>query len=399
LTAGVLNNTEFGIKDIKEQRSTVGSRYLVTSDKNKMKIKLENITKVYDGSDTFTPAVDNVSLEIESGEFFFLLGPSGCGKTTLLRLIAGLIELTSGRILFDEKDVSNIPVDKRKAAMVFQGYALWPHMTVSQNVEFGPKMQNYSKAERTRLAYEHLKRVKMKDFIKRKPNQLSGGQQQRVALARALAANVKCLLLDEPLSNLDASLRLHMRDELKSIVKGSATTAIYVTHDQKEALSMADRIAVMNDGKIIQVGRPEELYDYPSTKFVADFLGETNFIKGRIIEQGSPVKVQTSLGIIYVEKRGGIKNDSDVICCIRPERIRLVTGEEDMPPGHVLIPGKIVSNIYLGEMRQYQCMPDKYEGKPWKISTLSGLSEDNIKQGKVYMKIAAKDVIILPGED
>ena len=363
-----------------------------------MKIKLENIIKIYEGSDNSDPALDNVSLDIESGEFFFLLGPSGCGKTTLLRLISGLIEPTAGRIFFNERDVSDIPVDKRRAVMVFQGYALWPHMTVRQNVEFGLKMQNTSVAERRNIVEEQLKLVQMKEYIKRKPNQLSGGQQQRIALARALAAQGECLLLDEPLSNLDASLRLRMRDELKSIVKSSGTTTIYVTHDQKEALSMADRIAVMDRGRIVQVGRSDELYNHPATRFVAEFLGETNFINGCIIDTSPVVKVETSSGILMTESAENIEINSDVTCCIRPERVDLVSEKDKQLPDSVYIPARIISNIFLGEMRQYKCMPEGYDGTPWKVFTLSNTIDKYVGQERVFMKIDPRDVIIIKGE-
>ena len=362
-----------------------------------MKIKLENITKIYEGSDSSAPALDNISLEIGSGEFFFLIGPSGCGKTTLLRLIAGLIDPTDGRIFFDERDVSDIPVDKRKAVMVFQGYALWPHMTVRQNVEFGPKMQKMSGTERRTAAEGHLERVRMYEYLKRKPNQLSGGQQQRVALARALAAKAECLLLDEPLSNLDAGLRLHMRDELKNIVKSSGTTAIYVTHDQKEALYMADRIAVMDRGRIVQVGRPDDLYNHPETRFVAEFLGETNFINGCVIETSPSLKVETSSGVITTGGAENIEINSDVTCCIRPERVELVSDKNERLPDLVYIPARIISNIFLGEMRQYKCMPEGYDDTPWKVFTLSATTDKYAEQERVLMKINPGDVIVIKG--
>ena len=336
-------------------------------------------------------------LRLKQGNSFFSSDRAAAEKTTLLRLIAGLIDPTRGRIFFNEYDVSDIPVDKRKAVMVFQGYALWPHMTVKQNVEFGLRMQNMPGQERKAIVERQLETVQMKDYLRRKPNQLSGGQQQRVALARALAANTECLLLDEPLSNLDASLRLHMRDELRNMVKSSGATAIYVTHDQKEALSMADRIAVMDQGRIVQVGKPDELYSYPATRFVADFLGEANFIEGNIVETGPVVKIQTSLGIIESEGAEKIMPDSNVTCCVRPERIDLVLEEDKGLSGTVQIPAKIISNIFLGEMRQYKCMPDGYHGKAWKVFTLSGASERFVKQERVFMKIKPEDVIIIKG--
>ena len=194
-------------------------------------IRLERMSKVYRSGGQDVRAVDDVSLRVESGEFFFLLGPSGCGKTTLLRIIAGLVEPTEGRLWFDKRDVTDLPTERRHTAMVFQNYALWPHMTVGRNVEFGPRMRGLPAARRRELVGANLRRVQMEGYASRKPNQLSGGQQQRVALARALAAGGDCLLLDEPLSNLDARLRLAMRDQLRQLVKQAGATAIYVTHD------------------------------------------------------------------------------------------------------------------------------------------------------------------------
>jgi iron(III) transport system ATP-binding protein len=324
------------------------------------------------------------------------LGPSGCGKTTLLRLIAGLLEPSEGRILFDEKDVTHLPVEKRKTAMVFQGYALWPHMTVQENVEFGLKMQHVERRERRRFANDQLARVEMDGFGSRKPNQLSGGQQQRVALARALAAKSDCLLLDEPLSNLDARLRLHMREELRYLVKSSGITAIYVTHDQKEALSMADGIAVMNAGQIAQIGTPGQLYNRPATRFVADFLGEANFIDGQLFETGPPAKVKTTLGELPVDDDRTIEANSAVTCCVRPEHIAILPpdahAQED---GSALFRAKIRSSMYLGEIRQYTCVLGKKEDVIWKVSVLAD-SFGEIKSGdRVSLSIAARHIALL----
>ncbi len=232
-------------------------------------IRLEHLTKRFDS----TVAVDDVSLQIEAGELFFLLGPSGCGKSTLLRLIAGLYEPTAGRISFNDRDVTDLPTEKRSAVMVFQSYALWPHMTVRENVRFGLSVRGGSKSDQLRRVDEVLTLVHMREYADRKPNQLSGGQQQRVALARALAVNPACLLLDEPLSNLDAKLRAEMRTEIRRICKEAGLTTIYVTHDQSEALAIADRIAVMDRGKLVQVGTADEISNSPASDFVAEFLG------------------------------------------------------------------------------------------------------------------------------
>jgi len=364
-------------------------------------IRLENISKVYGSGPSATVAVDDVTLWIQSGEFFFLLGPSGCGKTTLLRIIAGLIEPTAGRVLFAARDVTAMPVEKRNTAMVFQNYALWPHMTVTQNVEFGPKMRGVSREERRELAQANLARVEMQTFGRRKPNQLSGGQQQRAALARALAARGDCLLLDEPLSNLDARLRLHMRGELRRLVKSAGTTAVYVTHDQKEALSMADRIAVMNAGRIVQVASPQELYDRPATRFVADFVGEANFIDGRVIAPGPPMKIETPAGTVLA-LRGAAGAGPDhlpvgaaVTCCVRPERLTIAPagqGAADDAAAPAL-PATVESMTYLGEIRQYALRLKN--GALWKVSVLSGSCAAIPVGQEVLLRAVPQDVAVL----
>ncbi len=243
-------------------------------------ISLKNLVKVFGD----VRAVDNISLAIEPGELFFLLGPSGCGKTTLLRCIAGFNNPDSGQILIGERDVTHMPAHKRDTGMVFQSYALWPHMTVAENVAFGLEMRKLSKSETSQRVADALDMVQMSDRADYKPSQLSGGQQQRVALARALVIKPTCLLLDEPLSNLDAKLRLEMRSEIRRVCKTSGLTAVYVTHDQNEALSIADRMVVLNQGRIQQLGAPQDIYRHPHSRFVAEFIGETNFIEGVIIK-------------------------------------------------------------------------------------------------------------------
>lgn len=357
-----------------------------------MQIVLDSITKVYDESAGAEPALADISLSIDSGEFFFLLGPSGCGKTTLLRLIAGLLQPTTGRILFDDKDVTALSVDRRDTAMVFQGYALWPHMTVLENVEFGPRMRGQDKASCRRIAMQQLGRVQMDEYADRKPNQLSGGQQQRVAVARALAAGTRCLLLDEPLSNLDARLRLHMREELRNLVKGAGMTAVYVTHDQKEALSMADRIAVLNAGHIVQVGAPAEIYDRPTSRFVADFLGEANFIDGELADTG---RVDTSAGEIYYQSTDDIPEGPAVTCCIRPERIRIedpaTAGDHE---GNKLV-ATLVSNTYLGEIRQFTCRLGNDEGTMWRVSMLAHLAPKVVVGDRVLLCFAPEHCVLI----
>ena len=233
-------------------------------------VALENVTKTF-GT---TVALNDVTLRVSAGELFCLLGPSGCGKSTLLRLVAGLYEPTRGRILFNDHDVTELATDRRNAVMVFQSYALWPHMSVRENVRFGLSVRKINRAQQQKKVDEVLELVRMREYADRKPNQLSGGQQQRVALARALAVEPACLLLDEPLSNLDARLRQEMRGEIRRICKDAGATTLYVTHDQREALSIADRMAVMREGRIEQIGTPSDLYHRPVNSFVADFMAQ-----------------------------------------------------------------------------------------------------------------------------
>ncbi|MGE3107176.1 MAG: ABC transporter ATP-binding protein [Phycisphaerales bacterium] len=323
-------------------------------------------------------AVDGVSLTIEPGELFFLLGPSGCGKTTLLRMIAGFIEPTGGTITFTtadgrSRDVTHVPPNKRNTGMVFQSYALWPHMTVESNVAFGLSVRKVPAAERSRRAVEALDLVRMGEYAGRKPNQLSGGQQQRVALARALVIRPDVLLLDEPLSNLDAKLRIDLRSEIRRICKesraGTASqsgmTTVYVTHDQKEALSMADRVAIMRSGRIVQIGTPEELYRSPRSRFVAEFLGETNFVEAtvRAIEPASAsdaafarvVIMDSPLGPLRAHSGTSVSPGQRVACSIRPEAIKVypAAAAGDAGPVENRFVADVIESTYLGEMVQY----------------------------------------------
>src|SRR4051794_9144496 len=283
-------------------------------------VRLEDISKRFGE----TVALDGISLTIEAGELFFLLGPSGCGKSTLLRLIAGLLAPTSGRIYFNDRDVTSLGTDKRNAVMCFQSYALWPHMSVAENIRFGLEVRHVGRAEQASRVAEAIRQVQLDAFAQRKPNELSGGQQQRVALARALVGHPDCLLLAEPLSNLDARLRLDMRTEIRRICRSAGLTAIYVTHDQKEALSIADRMAVLNKGRIEEVGRPQDLYVRPGSLFVANFMGETNILTGtvRMAENGR-VEVQSKIGTIVssVPAATPLRAGDAVSVSLRPEAI------------------------------------------------------------------------------
>ena len=301
-------------------------------------VEIRGVCKRY----TEAPILRGVDLDIHAGELFFLLGPSGCGKSTLLRILAGLVEADSGTVRFDGEEILRQPPEKRRTAMVFQNYALWPHMSVFDNVAFAPRNAGVKKAEVEKLVRGALEVVEMSEFSARKPPSLSGGQQQRVALARALAADPRLLLLDEPLSNLDARLRDAMRGKIKSICKLRELTALYVTHDRQEALSMADRLGVMHKGVIRRLGTPEEVYNHPGDCFTAKFLGDVNFVDGELEPDGV---FECALGKLPAvsELRSG-----KAVGAIRPERIRFAA------PGEKGIPAKLVGRSFYGENCEWE---------------------------------------------
>jgi spermidine/putrescine transport system ATP-binding protein len=288
-------------------------------------IEARNVVKTFGNGSEAVHALDNVSVTIRQNEFFTLLGPSGCGKTTLLRMIAGFELPTSGEIMLDGQPVAHLPPFKRQVNTVFQSYALFPHLTVAQNIAFGLEMLGKRKAEIDSQVTAMLKLVQMEPMRNRKTNQLSGGQQQRVALARALAPHPKVLLLDEPLSALDLKLRKGMQIELKRLQMETGITFIFVTHDQEEALTMSDRIAVMSKGKILQVGTPTEIYEHPSDRFVAHFIGETNFVEAEVLDrQGDAARLRLSSGaeILHPHVNETFVGKK-VSLVVRPERIEL----------------------------------------------------------------------------
>jgi spermidine/putrescine transport system ATP-binding protein len=295
-------------------------------------------------------AVDNIDLEIASGEFFSLLGPSGCGKTTTLRLIAGFEQPTAGRILLDGTDVSAVPPHRRNVNTVFQSYALFPFLTVFDNVAFGLRNKRLSKADLIKQVDSALELVKLRSFAKRRPGQLSGGQQQRVALARALVLQPSVLLLDEPLGALDAKLRRSLKVELKALQGQVGITFLYVTHDQEEALTMSDRLAVMRDGKIVQIGRPTDVYEQPADTYVADFLGVSNLMPVQVVSRGPGSRCEVRLGesLLTVE-HGSLDAPDQAHAVIRPERVRI---EEYGSPGPNRMPAMVERLVYLGSATQ-----------------------------------------------
>ncbi|MGY4362873.1 putative spermidine/putrescine transport system ATP-binding protein [Bradyrhizobium sp. i1.3.1] len=303
-------------------------------------VAFRNIAKDY-GS---FKAVSTMSLDIRRGELVCLLGPSGCGKTTTLRMLAGFIDPTHGQILIDGEDVTKVPAYKRDVGIVFQNYALFPHMTVTKNVEYGLNNIGMKKKERRDRVEEMLSRVELLHLQDRYPRALSGGQQQRVALARALALQPKVLLLDEPFSNLDAQLRVRLREDLHGLIRSLDMTTIFVTHDQEEALTLADRVVVMNQGKVEQIGSPEEIYDAPATRFVAEFIGSCSLLEGHFDNQFGFLS-NAGLELRVTGGRSG-----EAIAAIRPEYVR----KADEMPGAASYPAIVEASEYLGAITRLQ---------------------------------------------
>ncbi len=315
-------------------------------------LSLQNLTKRFPtrGGSGEVLAVDDVNLDIQQGEFVTLLGPSGCGKTTTLRLIAGFEFPTSGEIILDGSNVAPLPPDKRQMSMVFQSYAIFPHLSVFENISYGLKIKKFSKQETKKRVADVLELTELSGLENRAPNQLSGGQQQRVALARALVMEPKVLLLDEPLSNLDAKLREQMRIELRSIQSRLGVTSVYVTHDQVEAMSLSDRIVVMNEGRIEQVGPPREVYRAPASEFVANFIGRANFVDGRVSAvEGDKLVVDALNGQVLVPQPPAQprRPGESVRLVVRPEAIRL-----DSDQG--VYPAVVRRSTYLGSEVEYE---------------------------------------------
>lgn len=356
------------------------------------RVKLEHITKV------FGPviAADDINLETGEGEFFALLGPSGCGKTTTLRIIAGFEVPDKGKVYFDDEDVTYLKPNKRNTAMVFQNYALWPHMTVYDNVAYGLKLRRkeleLTDEEIDKMVKDALRLVKLEGMEKRYPLQLSGGQQQRVALARALVVKPRVLLLDEPLSNLDAKLRIEMREELKKLQRTLGLTTIYVTHDQIEAMSLSDRLAVMNKGRIEQIGAPQELYLRPKTLFVADFLGRSTIYPGELVgkdEDSFLVKLEG--GDIVVRGVSSYKNlPKKVAVVIRPEVIKY--SSKEVEEKDVVAKGMVEFAMFVGEKVEAKV---KISNELSLLAYFSSISAPPVGK-EVELVLPWRNIIILP---
>lgn len=339
---------------------------------------------------------DCIDLAIPEGEFFFILGPSGCGKSTLLRMIAGLLDPDDGSIFLRNSRINDLPPYKRDINTVFQHYALFPHLSVFDNVAFGLKMKGLAKPDIAERVEAMLKLVKLQGYNTRKPGQLSGGQQQRVALARALVNKPQVLLFDEPLSALDVKLRKQMQLELRHLQRTLGMTFVYVTHDQEEALTMADRIAVMKDGRIEQIGSPARIYNQPRTRFVADFIGESNFFESETVQfrNGHALMSLDEQATVRAQVTNGFKPDDALVFMVRPEKIKMQTNSLNGQPEFNHLSGRLEEIIYLGTVMHY--MVRLHSGHPVKVleQNLDRHTPYEIGQ-EIHLKWAVDHTIIL----
>jgi ABC-type Fe3+/spermidine/putrescine transport system ATPase subunit len=352
-------------------------------------IELHNVTKRYGD----IVANDDVTLKIRRGELMTLLGPSGCGKTTALRCITGHNIPDAGEVWIDGRDVTNVSTHKRELGMVFQNFALFPHMTVFDNVGFPLMIRGLGKSERRERVVEALRLVRLEGYEGHYPRQLSGGQQQRVGLARALVYRPKVLLLDEPLSNLDAKLRENMRFEIRELIDRLGITAVYVTHDQAEALALSDRVAVMNAGRIEQVGTPDEIYDYPQSRFVADFIGLSDFVEGvvKAIHPEDHTAAVEARGLeILVPMLPEMSPDRSVLLFIRPNNVELLPAAHQ--GGANVFPGVVDKMTYLGDRNDYRVLV--VDGLELRVQTDGKLRFAVGDQVKVYLPVSLCRVIL-----
>ncbi|MCR9135684.1 MAG: ABC transporter ATP-binding protein [Alphaproteobacteria bacterium] len=354
-------------------------------------VELRKVEKRY-GS---VAAVHSLDLAIEPGEFVTLLGPSGCGKSTTLRMVAGFVQPNAGTIEIGGKDVTGIPPHRREVGLVFQNYALFPHMSVYKNVEFGLKMRGVDPSERRSRVEEALGLVKLGDYSERMPAQLSGGQQQRVALARALVIRPNVLLLDEPFGALDKQLRDHMRIELRDLQRKLNISTMFVTHDQDEALSMSDRIVVMSEGTVCQVGGPNAIYEKPNSRFVADFMGRSNLFEARQVDESNDARTLDAEGLLLNADKTQELNGGNAIVMVRPEKIELLESETNRD-GSVTVGGKIMSSVYLGSTVQYEV---KVEDGPTVLVVRQNVEDGSISAqpgSPVFLSIPHNAVYIIP---
>lgn len=337
-TAGAIMKQEVGFeKEFSSKSSSVVLKNIVKSFPN------------HDGGEDVV-AVNNINLDINDGELTTLLGPSGCGKTTTLRMVAGFEVPTSGEIFLGDENVVSVPPNKRDIAMVFQSYALFPHLSIYENITYGLKLKKLSKSEIKDRAEKVIALMQLEKMKNRFPSQISGGQQQRVALARAVVIEPRVLLFDEPLSNLDAKLREYMRDELRKLQRRLGITSLYVTHDQAEAMAISDKVVIMNNGDIEQVGTPREIYEYPNSKFVANFIGKSNFISGKVMGKEAEVtifKFKDQLVKIPNPGRANLHSDIEVFMTVRPESVYLTKKEG-------LLKGIVTKAVYFGARMEYE---------------------------------------------
>jgi len=358
-----------------------------------VRITVQGLTKRFGSLEV----VSNVGFSIEEGEMFTLLGPSGCGKTTLLRLIAGFYSPDEGEVQFDGRRVNELPPHERGIGMVFQNYALWPHMTVFENAAYGLKLRKVAPTEIAERIRAVLEKVKLGEMGERYPGQLSGGQQQRVALARALVLNPKMLLLDEPLSNLDAKIRIQVRAEIRKLQKELGITTVYVTHDQEEALTLSDRIAVFNKGKVLQIGPPKTLYERPQNRFVADFIGINNLAEGTVeavdASQGW-LRLKTGFGDLLAVMDERFRPGDRCVVSVRPENVAL----DGVPaPGRNLVQGHIVFAAYLGSALRYDV--DLGQGVLFKVDIRDPWHHEQRAMGSaVTLSFPATSTVAMPAE-
>lgn len=356
------------------------------------KVEIKNISKNYGE----VLAVDNVSLEAREGELLGLLGPSGCGKTTLLRMMSGFLEPTAGEIFMGGKNVTNLPPERRPTSLVFQNYALFPHLSVFDNIAFGLKIKKMPMKEIRREVQDMLEIVGLSGTENRSIRQLSGGQQQRIALARALVMKPQVLLLDEPLSNLDAKLRVETRMHIQRIQKTLGITSIFVTHDQEEALSICDRIVIMNKGNVVQVGTPEEIYTKPSTRFAADFIGKSNIIRGVVEEQQGQTVFQMDSGeTLQISNPGALAGQASLI--IRPENISIRDERPDTRADCNVVRGTIDHVTYLGEVTYFRVAVSS--GGTLLVPVYGQCHRDHATGDEVFLSWAVRDGLLIQEDE